>query len=79
MASSHKTIEQKSWGELLQSILPEDPTGQLQKLRDFVVENFDIMKWMALTVLTVQVKSSALHLNLAMRILERQSIRALKL
>ena len=56
MVSSDKK-KPKNWGAFLQNILPDDPTGELQKLSDFVANNFDIMKWMALTVLIVQVKN----------------------
>lgn len=34
---------------------PEDPTGNLDHLKDFVKDNFDICKWIGLTVVALQV------------------------
>lgn len=35
--------------------LPDDPTGQLDKVEKFVEDNLDICKWVALGVLIVEV------------------------
>ncbi|CAM6008013.1 unnamed protein product [Sphagnum balticum] len=35
--------------------LPDDPTGELDKVQKFVEENFDICKWVALSVVVLEV------------------------
>lgn len=39
--------------------LPDDPTGQLDKVEKFVEDNLDICKWVALGVLIVEVRNSS--------------------
>lgn len=43
---------------------PEDPSGNFHELRDFIKENFDICKWIGLSVLAVQGLSLVLALIL---------------
>jgi hypothetical protein len=38
--------------------IPDDPTGQLDKVEKFVEDNLDICKWVALGVLIVEVSGS---------------------
>eukprot|EP00246_Nothoceros_aenigmaticus_P013445 TRINITY_DN4634_c0_g1_i1.p1 TRINITY_DN4634_c0_g1~~TRINITY_DN4634_c0_g1_i1.p1 ORF type:complete len:337 (+),score=63.40 TRINITY_DN4634_c0_g1_i1:210-1220(+) len=35
--------------------IPDDPTGELDKIRDFITDNFDICKWIALAIVIVEV------------------------
>jgi hypothetical protein len=35
--------------------LPDDPTGELDKVQKFVEENLDICKWVALSVVVLEV------------------------
>jgi len=44
--------------------LPDDPSGQLDNLKEFIRENIDIIKWFALAVLVVQIIAVALAMIL---------------
>jgi type II secretory pathway pseudopilin PulG len=35
--------------------LPDDPTGELDKIKEFLEENLDICKWVALSVVVLEV------------------------
>jgi hypothetical protein len=37
--------------------LPDDPTGELDKIKDFLEENLDICKWVALSVVVLEVSA----------------------
>jgi hypothetical protein len=37
--------------------LPDDPTGELDKVQKFVEENLDICKWVALSVVVLEVSN----------------------
>jgi hypothetical protein len=39
--------------------IPEDPTGELDKLEKFVKKNLDICKWAALAVVVMEVSKSS--------------------
>lgn len=42
--------------------LPDDPTGQLDKVEDFVGKNLTICKWVALGVLIIEVSGSCRYI-----------------
>jgi len=44
--------------------VPEDPTGELDKVQKFVVDNLDICKWVALGVVFLEVSASTLSLDI---------------
>lgn len=46
--------------------IPEDPTGELDKVQKFVVENLDICKWVALGVVLLEVSASTLAFSMLM-------------
>jgi len=50
----------KNWEE----DFPDDPTGQFDQVKNFLRENFDICKWVGLTVLILQVLSVLLAMIL---------------
>jgi hypothetical protein len=37
--------------------LPDDPTGELDKIKEFLEENLDICKWVALSVVVLEVSA----------------------
>lgn len=39
---------------------PEDPTGNFGDLKDFIMENFQMCKWIGFSVMTTQVSLSCL-------------------
>lgn len=37
--------------------LPDDPTGELDKIKEFLEDNLDICKWVALSVVVLEVSA----------------------
>lgn len=37
--------------------IPEDPTGELDKVQNFVLDNLDICKWVSLGVVLLEVSA----------------------
>jgi hypothetical protein len=53
--------ELSSWWKINQNFwsvqdLPDDPTGELDKIKEFLEENLDICKWVALSVVVLEVR-----------------------
>ena len=64
--------------------VPEDPTGELDKVQKFVMENLDICKWVSLGVVLLEVSAiltsaiSTFHLSVLMVIFPYICEQALK-
>lgn len=46
--------------------LPQDPTGEIDSIREFIEDNIDLCKWVGIAIIVIQVVSLLLALVLGM-------------